>query len=108
MCHISKRYFFAISHIACCIGVRSPLKFTAAKYGLYEKMLQIKAELNYYKKLSGRTCLSPPEVELGGPKIVIFEIFLYTEMGKENHFTAQCCQKYGLYEKMLQITVVEN
>ncbi len=24
MCHISKRYFFAISHIACCIGVRSP------------------------------------------------------------------------------------
>ncbi len=40
------------------------------KYGLYEKMLQIKLAKNSisYKKLSGRTCLSPPRVELRDSK----------------------------------------
>ncbi len=32
-------------------------------------------EFNSLQKLSGRTCLSPTPVELGAPKIVIFEIF---------------------------------
>ncbi len=29
-------------------------------------------------------------------------------MGKEIHFKAEHRQKYGLYEKMLQMAVVEN
>ncbi len=42
MCRIAKRYFFAISHIACCIGVRSLLgKFGKTNFGLgTEEMLK--------------------------------------------------------------------
>ncbi len=31
-----------------------------------------------------------------------------TEMGNKIHFGTQRCQKYALYQKMLQIEVVQN
>ncbi len=40
--------------------------------------------LNLYKKVSGRTCLSPPGVEQGAWKINMFQILYCTEM--ENRF----------------------
>ncbi len=74
-------------------------------------MFQIKVVENKIscKKLSGYTCPSPPqEWSYGVPKIAMFEILQCTEIGKQIHFRTQCCQKYGLYEKMLQMKLVEN
>ncbi len=34
--------------------------------------------------------------------------YVGTEMGKQIHFRAQHCQKYGLYEKMLQMNQIKN
>ncbi len=52
--------------------------------------------------------LSPTEVELGPPKIVIFEIFQRTGMGKYIHFRAQGYKKYQRYREMLQTRIVQN
>ncbi len=52
-----------------------------------------------YKKLSGRTCLSLPGVEL---EALMIAMFTSTEMGKWIHFRAQQCQKYRLYQFLFE------
>ncbi len=58
------------------------------KHRLYGKIFQIKVVENYisYKKLTGRTCLSPPGVERGGSKYWhVWNIILYWN-GKADSF----------------------
>ncbi len=38
----------------------------------------------------------------------IFLIISNYNIPKQEHFKAQCCQKYALYQKMFQIKVVEH
>ncbi len=40
------------------------------------------SKLNFLQKLGGHISLSPPGVELGAPKIAVFEILWCTGMGK--------------------------
>ncbi len=56
------------------------------KYPFYKKKIQIKIVQNSisYKKFSRRICLSLPEVDVGTPKIVIFEILKW-----ESKFTLE-------------------
>ncbi len=62
------------------------------KYQLYRKVLQTKVLQNYisYEKLSGRTSLSPPGVELGGSKDSNICRFLNLGIVKYVHFRAEC------------------
>ncbi len=79
-------------------------------YRLYKKIVKIKVVENWisYEIVSDCTCLSLLGVELGVSKDRVFEILECTEMGKWIHFRAQCCQNYWLYQKIIQIKVVEN
>ncbi len=65
------------------------------------------AKLISCKKVSGRICLSPPSEEVGAPKMAIFKIRKFTKPAKLIHFRAECCQKYALDRKRLQIKVPE-
>ncbi len=58
------------------LGLNTAKKNQKKKKQLYQKMLQIKVVENYilYKKLNGHTCLFPLGVELGPPKITMFQI----------------------------------
>ncbi len=67
------------------------------------------SELNFLQKVSGRTCLSPPGVELWGPKNCHFlNIIMYWKTWKWVHLRAQRCQIYRLYQNIVQIKVVQN
>ncbi len=50
----------------------------------------------------------PPGVELGGSKDDIVEILNCTEMENCIHFWAECCQKYTLFQRKLQIKVFRH
>ncbi len=77
------------------------------KYRLYRKILEIKSVQNYIslKKLIGRASLSSSEVELGAPKIYVFEN-ITTHWYEKVHFMTTHCKKYPLYQKMLQTKVM--
>ncbi len=79
------------------------------KYALCQKFLQVKIVKDsiWYKKVSGRVCISHPERTQGAPKIVIFEKILNC-MAKYIHFWAERCQKDALCQKMPQIKVVKD
>ncbi len=64
------------------------------------------SELNFLQKTQWMHMSISPKS--GAPKIAIFEILKYTGIGKEVHCGAECCQKYHLYQKMLQIKIVQN
>ncbi len=73
------------------------------KLPIISKIVPVKVIENLIspKKISGRTCLSPP-----GVKIDIFQILYCTEIGKLIHFWAERCQNNGLYQKVAKIKVV--
>ncbi len=50
----------------------------------------------------------PQEGSQGPPKMVIFEIRKCTKMAKMIYLRVECCQKYALYRKRLQIKVPEH
>ncbi len=79
-------------------------------YRLYQKIVLIKVAENWnsYKKVTGRTSLSLPGVELRCSKDwYVSNIILYWN-GKWIHFRVQRCQKYALYQNMLRIKVLEQ
>ncbi len=51
-----------------------------------------------YKKVSGRTFLSPLEMELGESKDCMYQILYCMEVGMYIHFQARHCQNYQLYQ----------
>ncbi len=61
---------------------------TAKNTDYMKKMFQIKvlAHEISYKNLNGRTYLSPPRLELGAPKIAMFEIY-YNVLKQKRRFT---------------------
>ncbi len=76
-CH-TNRFYFSIFLLNC-------LDYNT---DFMKKVLQTKVVQNkiFYRKLNGCLCLSVPRVELGAPKIVIFEKILYCiEIEKHVH-----------------------
>ncbi len=82
------------------------------KYALCQIFLQIKVVKNSisYKKVSGRLCLSPPTPwgEVGSFKDCHFQNIKCKKKAKWIHFRTRCYQKYALYQKPLQIKVVQD
>ncbi len=68
--------------------------YQATKIGKYRRAFRLQKCQN---------CVAPWHLKLGK-----FCTCNCTEMGKQIHFRAHCCQKYLLHGKLLQIKVVEN
>ncbi len=80
------------------------------KYAIFRKKDQIKVFWHRIsdKKVRKAYVYLPPGVELGGLKDNIAEILNCTEMENCILFWAECCRKYVLFQKKVQIKVFRH